>query len=134
MCVLINSNHESFSNALVNVWTIINVFSYLNDPDVHDKWVQVSNAIQAELDCADTAWVNNSNQAMHIALYWDDWIRKHMTVMVQHRRAFVWLCLSEMQIFWAGQPNDDLKVEVLAVLATLQGNMGLITVNLNGLD
>ena len=66
-------------------------------------------------------------QTLHIALYWDDWIRKH-------RRAFVWLCLSEMQIFWAGQPNDDLKVEVLAVLATLQGNMGLITVNLNGLD
>lgn len=134
MRALINSDRESFGDALVNIRTVINVFSYLNDPDVHDKWVQVSNAIRAELDRADTAWVNNGNQATHIALYWDDWIRKHMTVMARHGRAFAQLCLSEMQIFWAGQPNDDLKVEVLAALATLQGHMGLITVNLNGLD
>lgn len=57
-----------------------------------------------------------------------------MTVMAQHGKAFAQICLSEMQMFWAGQPNDDLKVEVLTSLATLQGYMNLITVNLDGLD
>lgn len=54
--------------------------------------------------------------------------------MAQHGKAFAQICLSEMQMFWAGQPNDDLKVEVLTSLATLQGYMNLITVNLDGLD
>jgi hypothetical protein len=129
-----NTNRERFGDALVNVRTVINVFSYLNDPDVHDKWVKIANAMGAELDRADTAWVNSGNQATHIVSYWREWIKRHMTNMAQHANAFAQMCLSEMQIFWASQPNDELKLEVLSSIATLRTYMGLITVNLHGLD
>ena len=38
--------------------------------------------------------------------YWTEWIKRHMTNVAQRANAFAQMCLSEMQIFFASQPND----------------------------
>ncbi|KAG9759588.1 glycoside hydrolase family 18 protein, partial [Aureobasidium melanogenum] len=131
---IINSSPTQYGDGLVNIRTCINVFNYMNFPEVHDKWTSIANSIRSELQRANTAWVSGGGTQTGIVAYWDAWIRSHMARVTRDGRAFAARSINDMRQNWSNYPASQLKIEVLLSLQRLQSQLGDITIDVNGLD
>ncbi|RJE17325.1 hypothetical protein PHISP_07464 [Aspergillus sp. HF37] len=127
---IINRDVDKFSDGLVNIRTVINVFSYLNFPHVHNQWTTIANDIRAELKRANDTWVANGKSSTHIAEYWDKWIRSHLNLIAANGLAFTAASIQEMRNNWRNYGTSVLVAEVLLSLNILERQLSLITVNM----
>ncbi|KAI6838626.1 hypothetical protein KC340_g3609 [Hortaea werneckii] len=111
-----NEDPTQSSKARKNIRTTINVFSYLNVPDVHDKMVTVLNDIREELVRADRTWIADpdpNHTTTGIVEHWDIWLERHFSKMIDIGYNFVNRNVGELRDFWLGQPDSEEKKRVL---------------------
>ncbi|KAI7296969.1 hypothetical protein KC352_g51 [Hortaea werneckii] len=98
-----NEDPTQSSKARKNIRTTINVFSYLNVPDVHDKMVTVLNDIREELVRADRTWIADpdpNHTTTGIVEHWDIWLERHFSKMIDIGYNFVNRNVGELRDFW----------------------------------
>ncbi|KAF5671745.1 hypothetical protein FHETE_3958 [Fusarium heterosporum] len=139
-------NEDKYSEALIAIRTVINVFNYMNNPEVHAAWINTANNIRSELKRADVAWMNLADMgsppgvtkrpSTRIVDYWDLWIRSHLDSMVQRSSDFVEMSLEALEAFWTPRSaTDPARADlVLDKCSTLRRQVSDITIDKRGLN
>ncbi|KAI7511872.1 glycoside hydrolase [Hortaea werneckii] len=125
------------SKARKNTRHVINVFAYLNVPDVHSKMVKVLNDMRAEIVLAEQTWVTDSDPShtsTGIVKHWDVWLENHFATMVNEGKAFVLDNVGELNAFWLGQPESSQREEVLKDCKALGEQIILVKIDRSGIN
>jgi hypothetical protein len=94
------------------------------------------NQIRKEIQLADQTWINDSDPShtsTGIVDYWDAFISDNFANMVAKGKAFATFNVAELRAFWQMQSPSAQQTAVLLGVATLEGYISLIRLDLSGL-
>ncbi|CAN9177922.1 unnamed protein product [Alternaria alternata] len=124
-------------NLLVTMRACVGMLRYLDHtgtPNVNRRLTDVVNNVGAQWNHGQAVWnAANPNNRVFVGDFWSEWVQDYYPAIILHVETYVQYAIDQMRQYW-GVSTDARAPAVLNILASLESQLGTLTINTAGMN